>query len=342
MYQLFDEVTFIVKKPSDYADGYQQAFVFDSSNKSQKETAMKWAENEFDKEITIANHGFIIELYNAAMTSSQGGKVSFWDCLITLPDKSETYLIGINTDMLFDLLKQEDWKQGICQKKVFFAKDSGKLGLLTETMESYKIAVEDMKRREFIKKGKKTNKYEIGKNYLSLNEDFFYIGEVYSFASMDYKYGLIMKSEKEIKRKMIDRNIFFKFSGGSSNFTDFLNGWKSFLEYSDIEDSRYYSDLRKFYYFSYQGTFSEYEKFPKRTIGTEQIKFLENWKDELHEFEVFLRKKIEEKILHLLKSDKNNYLVRNLLEMYFISSFDYVPKLSIRLQDALKNAGYQL
>lgn len=62
------------------------------------------------------NGTFTIALAEAAEMSSQGGKVSFWNCVITAPD-GNSFLVGINSELLLNLLLSNTLINGVCQKK---------------------------------------------------------------------------------------------------------------------------------------------------------------------------------------------------------------------------------
>jgi hypothetical protein len=95
---------------------HMQAYLVDPSNKKQLESALHWAKwveyGPYDREtrkyewsidhdgteFEFDNTGFSLELLDCAGGSSQGGKLSFWNCLVTKDD--HVFKIGINSDML--------------------------------------------------------------------------------------------------------------------------------------------------------------------------------------------------------------------------------------------------
>ena len=101
-------------------EGIQQGYLVDPKNKKQLENAERWAETvryEYNKELgrseavetvkgtvdTFDNDGFEIELLESADGSSQGGKLSFWNCKISKAGK--TWIVGINADLLLSLAR---------------------------------------------------------------------------------------------------------------------------------------------------------------------------------------------------------------------------------------------
>ena len=70
------------------------------------------------------NGTFEFIIYDSADGSSQGGKLSFWTAIIKTPDKKE-FRIGINADILLDLLKYNTFVNGICSNKVWLGRIKG-------------------------------------------------------------------------------------------------------------------------------------------------------------------------------------------------------------------------
>ena len=157
---LYDKVIIVEKIVYNYNYGLgkriktdeKQGYIVDPKNKKQLETAMSWAETkEYDynpetkqNEIIKVNKGIIhefqnedfeIELLDSAEGSSQGGKLSFWNCKISKDDKS--WIIGINADLLLKCLKSCTWVNGKCQDKVMFARCKGGVGVLSKNSPEY-------------------------------------------------------------------------------------------------------------------------------------------------------------------------------------------------------------
>lgn len=185
----------------------KQAYVVDPSNKKQLESAKKWGnETEvlrdknnnaiYDSEkheykvveypaevITLENSGFTVELLEAANCSSQGGKLSFWNCLLS--KDNEEYIVGINSELLLDLLKQSTFINGKCKETVSFARKCGNVGLLHSSMKEYQEALGDKQIRESNNKGK-TKKWQVGHNYTTLSKNDIYLGKVFTPIKVEY------------------------------------------------------------------------------------------------------------------------------------------------------------
>ena len=205
-WKLFDKVTIVAKKmlAYDYKTGETtdtgnvQGYLVDPTNKKQLEAARNWettyksiyeeidGKRQFvDKEIiepdeyTYDNDGFTLELHNSAGGSSQGGKLSFWNCWITAPD-GHRFLVGIAADLLLDVLKSSTVINGVVQDKLMFARCNGGVGMLSKSMDSYKNAVNDMAIKKKMSSGK-TTKVIPGHIYETTTEQNIYVGKMYQW-----------------------------------------------------------------------------------------------------------------------------------------------------------------
>ena len=169
-WKLFDKVTIVARKilAYDYKTGETtdtgnvQGYLVDPTNKKQLEAARNWGTTykniyqEVDgklkyvdreiiepEEYTYDNDGFTLELHNSAEGSSQGGKLSFWNCWITAPDGTK-FLIGIAADLLLDVLKNNTVINGVVQEKLLFARRDGGVGMLSKNMNSYQNAIKEL------------------------------------------------------------------------------------------------------------------------------------------------------------------------------------------------------
>ena len=212
-WKLFDKVTIVAKKMfaynyethTNYDTGDVQGYLVDPSNKKQLENARSWgtrkeyvygtdesgrrivAEEITHKpaEYTYDNDGFTLELHSSAGGSSQGGKLSFWNCWITAPDGNK-FLIGIAADLLLDVLKSSTVVNGVVQDKLMFARHSGGVGMLNKSMDSYKNAVNDMAIKKTMSKGK-TSKHQVGHVYVTATEQNIYVGKFYRWYEPIYE-----------------------------------------------------------------------------------------------------------------------------------------------------------
>lgn len=116
---------------------YLQAYLVDPENKKQLASARHWATyteyGDYDYgtreyawkiehepiEFEFDNTGFNFELLDCAGGSSQGGKLSFWNCIVSKDDKR--FKIGINSDMLLEILKEGSFEKGKCTTTICFA-----------------------------------------------------------------------------------------------------------------------------------------------------------------------------------------------------------------------------
>lgn len=206
-WKLLDKVTIVAKRMLAYdyktgstADtGNVQGYLVDPSNKKQLENARQWGtvttweyftddegrRSVRDKieykpvEYTYDNDGFTLELHNSAGGSSQGGKLSFWNCWITAPD-GHRFLIGIAADLLLDVLKSSTVINGVVQDKLMFARCNGGVGMLSKSMDSYKNAVNDMANKKKMSSGK-TKKVIPGHIYETTTEQNIYVGKMYQW-----------------------------------------------------------------------------------------------------------------------------------------------------------------
>lgn len=177
-----------------------QAYVVEDGNENQLESAKGWAktiryEKDSHKSQVIEgichkykNGKFYIKLKESADRSSQGGKLSFWNCIITCPDKKE-FLIGINADILVEFILNNTLEFDECDEPVYFGRVSGNVGVFTKNMPSYKQFLADEKQRDDCKKA--TTKYEVGDVVKTLTTESLYLGTTkqrFSYGT-DYIWG---------------------------------------------------------------------------------------------------------------------------------------------------------
>lgn len=202
-WKLYNDVIIVIKNDNEENRKYDkpQGYVVDSKNKKQLESAISWGtvynytKDEktgrlLSKTVsptlhTVPNSGFEIELLDSAKSSSQGGKLSFWNCLITNKEAGICCVIGIDSTMLLELLLENTFINGKCTEQVFFARRQGGLGVLTKSMKGYTEALNDEQTRKNVTK-KATRNWEIGKNYVTLKMDETYLGNIYLPFDTDY------------------------------------------------------------------------------------------------------------------------------------------------------------
>lgn len=204
-WNILDNITLVIKQEKHPRYGYPQGYVVDPRNKKQLDTAKNWGtdtkyikvddlKNKYDTVVlepnivTIENKGFTIELLDSANSSSQGGKLSFWNCLIKHLETGLECVIGIDSNLLLTFLLQNTLVNGKCNSEVILARKSGSAGVLTKNMVEYREALNDAQIKKAISK-KKTSKWQIGKSYVTLTIDEIYLGELYKPFNMTYNYN---------------------------------------------------------------------------------------------------------------------------------------------------------
>lgn len=256
-WKLFDKVTIVAKrmltydyKTGDTIDtGDVQGYLVDPTNKKQLETARSWGtRNEYiygqdengrtiltdtivhkPEEYTYDNDGFTLALHNSAGGSSQGGKLSFWNCWITAPD-GHKFLIGIAADLLLDVLKSTTVVNGVVQDKLMFARCNGGVGMLSKSMDSYKNAVNDMTIKNKMSKGR-TSKHQIGHVYETTTEKNIYFGKFYRWYEpiMEKSNGWRSYYDKCVGFKRLEKPVeyiyFPVYYDGKNKMSDYNEGY---------------------------------------------------------------------------------------------------------------------
>lgn len=221
-WQLFDKVIIIAKKYRHWVDGENtlQGYIVDPSNKKMLENARSWGQwaeyGEYDpvtnrretiehepEEFTFDNKDFTLELVDCARQSSQGGKLSFWNCKIT--KDGHEFIIGIAANLLLDVLKSNTFIDGKCQSPLMFARCKGGVGMLSENMESYQQALKDMQLKKKVNSGK-TSKHKLGHIYSTLTESNAYLADLYCW----YKPIIEQKYYRSWSSSMYDEIVGFK------------------------------------------------------------------------------------------------------------------------------------
>ena len=183
-----------------YVDvGYPQAYVVEKCNTKMLASAKDWAGSAC-KEYEFKNGEFTFSLCDPAHDSSQGGKLFFWNCLITIDGNS--FLIGISSEILCELLKNNTFINGTCKEKVYLGRINGNVGAFTSSMDLFKKGQEDEK----IRNEKKTTKYVPGDFVYTLKEERIYLGEGYKYFELTrsiYNYNLA-SSQKNKNTFIVD------------------------------------------------------------------------------------------------------------------------------------------
>ena len=206
-----DNVIIVAKEQRDWVDGRYittnkyQGYVVDANDRKMLESAHNWAcwtehVQPYDPitrtyadtiehkgiEFHFANEGFTLELLDSAGGSSQGGKLSFWNCKIS-KDGNE-FIVGIASDYLLEILLYNDFIKGVCQETLSFARCKGGVGLTTKNMPIYQQFLADEEKRATVNKSK-TKKREPGHLYSTLTCGYVYFGTYYRWYEPVYKEG---------------------------------------------------------------------------------------------------------------------------------------------------------
>ena len=190
-----------------------QGYIVEAGNKKALESAMNWAEItayddsvlegknwwEVDKKLhekwratahevsgiqhEYENGHFSLCLKDAADRSSQGGKLSFWNCVIKCPDRKE-FLIGINSEILLNLLLNNTFENGLCKNNIYLGRIKGNaVGAFTPNMPLFAQAQKDEAKRQEVKKA--NDKYIPGDIVKTLTGKDLYLGTVYQYYSFE-------------------------------------------------------------------------------------------------------------------------------------------------------------
>ena len=193
-WRLYKSVTIIKPCSGD------KAYVADASDSSQLSTGHKWAGTGYREE-TLDNRGFKLRLMDSPGRSySQGGKLSFCMCEVIRDDSRLE--IGIDTEMLIEILKMSTCINGEIQNELMFARRSGKLGMIAMDSEFYEQAMTDKEIRE---KVSKTRKPKPGYLHEALTVKSVYMFDIRNFVSEG---RLFIESKPDHYSYSMRRNIF--------------------------------------------------------------------------------------------------------------------------------------
>jgi hypothetical protein len=263
-YKLLDKIMLVCRDKAEHEVNNRyytvrkdyQAYLVDPSNKKQLNTARSWAEwteygpshknDETGKweheyiikhepvEFEFDNNGFELELLDCAGGSSQGGKLSFWNCFVTKDDNR--FIIGINSDMLLNLLQNATFVNGKCQSPLLFITQSGKVGMTVKDSETYKQCIKDRELKDTLKT-KAVSKYSFGDIVSTATISDIYLGTItqyYEFSSSalnDWDKTFSLRNCTITKLKKPITYYLFESAFENETLTDILN---------EIDSSRYY------------------------------------------------------------------------------------------------------
>lgn len=233
-WKLLDNIIVVIAAAENTKYGCSQGYIVDPKNKKQLESALAWGRRavyEQDKDgnllkddkgiliwhyedakaVETDNKDFTLQLLESAGGSSQGGKLSFWNCLITKDDIK--CVVGINSELLLELMLQSTFTNGVCDKTVCFARKNGNVGALHPNMTQYKDAIKDNKIRKSVNT-KKTSKWQLGHNYVTLSKNDFYLGNFYQPIKYDYDYETSWTMRGDILHKLRTETEYGKSKSG--------------------------------------------------------------------------------------------------------------------------------
>lgn len=185
--------------------GYKcpQAMIASSDKADAIETAKRWASHKYSEysdedyiEYNIENKDIEFELLDSANNSSQGGKLSFWNCLISKDDMK--VIIGISSDILIGLLRNNDFSNGKCKSKVIMARYKNQWGALTENMNEYSEAIDDINTNLKFENSKKTTKWKQGVEYFSKTRTDIYLYNLYKWYEISEETKYYWSRSKDI------------------------------------------------------------------------------------------------------------------------------------------------
>ena len=242
-----------------------QAMIASSDKESALETAQKWASGKYSGwtkddyiQYDIDNENIEFELLDSAGCSSQGGKLSFWNCIISKEDMR--VIVGISSDILIELLKNTDFEKGKCKDKIILARYKNQWGTITKDMKEYKEAIKDMKIDNNLNTAKKTSKWKPGYEYYSKTQKSVYLYDLYQWYDIKKvyegwhfysdKYCIMEYDKLKTKKVVLDKWMYKDYSTLLEyiNITKNMeNKWKfhylfSYLDYKDKLPSRIKGD----------------------------------------------------------------------------------------------------
>lgn len=337
---LYNGVKVVVQKQKSTYNKYEfpQAYLVDATNKSQLANAIKWGtynqsrrneNNEYIRDehnnilydviepdvYTLENSDFTLQLLDSANRSYQGGKQSFWNCIIKHRDMPDC-VIGINSDILLCTMLQNTFTNGKCENKVKFARCLGQLGCLTDNMIEYQNALRDMQIKKDVGKGK-TTKWQIGQNYVTLTQDDTFIGKF-------YRPICVTIDQKDTRGSYYNRAYNYKVDVEYNDKENIIYGLIHTDELKDITDLKNYWHKRVY-------------SFKKHAIDTANM----NISDAFHYGpNVFCTEKWN---LHSkLPARKHGNLELAVPDNYYDFAEEILDKIKLDIIDLIKNKGHKI
>lgn len=327
--KIYDEVIIVEKESWHWENGnivkldIPQGYVVEVGNKNMLDTALRWAKqsryalddsgnylydekgyhiyNTIEGKInTYKNGNFKIELDEAADGSTQGGKLSFWNCLITAPD-NKIYKIGISSEILLNLLKQNTFKNGICENNIWLGRIKGQqVGAFTENMQEFVQSKADQALRE----AKSTKKYQPGAILKSKTKTQIYLGEFTEYFSMQNSYEEYRNATGRADIK--ERNIYLVLDDEPYSYHLYLDLSENYIDMHDAqalmnEAVNWDSKNKSFYDFPYYIS-REDKKLSRVVVDQTDLSNIN-----IYDFVVFYKKHELEREWNIYHNKKDNY-----------------------------------
>lgn len=206
---------YIVTKPEQLqsAKNWGDGYIYGQGDTCAERTANG---HKFDAIINEYDNGkFLLEIKEAAQYSSNNGKLSFWNCNIIAPDDKE-YLIGINSEVLCELIKHITLVNGKSKEWVYLGRSGNQQGAYTEDCPDYKLYLDQVKIKEKNQK-EATTKYDIGDVVGTMTTQYLYLGpiyeqynltETYEFVNYNGRWGRMYHNTLTKHKKPIKKHIF--------------------------------------------------------------------------------------------------------------------------------------
>lgn len=186
----------IVLKGSDKIQGIPKGYIVDPVNSNALNSAREWAKRNSDFntfgtsryiepfEFYTKNEGFKLKFFECANASCQGGKLSFWNCLIEKQDMKA--VVGIDQSGILSLLKQSTIVNGEVQESLSLSTSTSTATAIHPNMVEWAKTKQSIA-NEYASKGlKKTSKWEVGKTYTTTHAKDLYLGKLYSWLCVDH------------------------------------------------------------------------------------------------------------------------------------------------------------
>ncbi|MEG1565374.1 MAG: hypothetical protein RR342_01365 [Bacilli bacterium] len=215
---IYDEVIIVENKSG-------QGYIVDPNNKKQLDSALYWADSSeyYNQRVTpnydpytnklvnrYTNGKFRLQIKASAGGSSQGGKLSFWNCSITAED-GKTYLIGINSELLCNFIKNNTLVNGECMEDVYLGRTNSNVGAYTKNMSEIQRAKECDDLKKSFKKNS-TDKYKVGDIVETLTIKEVYLGTIYKTFGVVSSWSAYDKTQLKVYKNAREQHLFIDYS----------------------------------------------------------------------------------------------------------------------------------